>query len=375
MRDGNGGAGVKQAGAGDTAPGPRWPRAVAHFDLDAAFAAIEQLERPELRGRPLVVGGDPSGRGVVSTASYEARVYGIHSAMPARQARQLCPDAIFIRPRMDVYRDYSRRVFAIVRDCATVVEQAGIDEGYLDLDEAEDPLAVAVALKARVRAEVGLSVSVGLAPNKLVAKIASDLHKPDGLTVVPPGLEAATLAPLPARRLPGVGPRTAAWLAEMGVHTIGALAGFDAEQLRAHLGASHAADLLRRARGESYSLVQPVREPRSISDETTFARDEADGRVLWSTLHAQAAHCAGRLRAKGLVARSVGVKLRYADFRTISRTLTLAASTDEPAVVAEAVAALMRRTWRPAPHPLRLVGVRVAGLQAAPTIRQLHLDW
>ena len=161
----------------------RWPRAVAHFDLDAAFATIEQLERPELRGRPVVVGGDPAGRGVVSTASYEARRYGIHSAMPARQARQLCPDAVFVRPRMDLYRAYSQRVFGIALACATAVEVAGIDEGYLDLTEAADPLAVTETLKARIRAETGLTASVGLATNKLVAKIASDLRKPDGLTV------------------------------------------------------------------------------------------------------------------------------------------------------------------------------------------------
>jgi len=351
-----------------------WARAVAHFDLDAFFAAIEQLERPELRRLPVVVGGDPSGRGVVSTASYEARAFGIHSAMPARQARQLCPDAVFVTPRMDLYRAYSQRVFAIAHACSPVVEQAGIDEGYLDLSEAAEPLAVAHTLKARVRAEVGLTVSVGLAANKLVAKIASDLQKPDGLTVVAPGDEAATLAALPVRRLPGVGPRTASWLAEAGVQTIGALAALDAAYLRERLGTTHAADLLRRARGISDSPVQPVRETKSISDETTFPADESDGRVLWTTLRGQALHCAQRLRKQGLVARSVGVKLRYADFQTVSRALTLPEATDEPEVVAEAVAALMRRTWRPTSRPLRLVGVRVAGLHPTPGARQLRLS-
>jgi DNA polymerase-4 len=223
----------------ETAP-MRWARAVAHFDLDAFFAAIEQLERPELRGLPVVVGGDPGGRGVVSTASYEARVFGIHSAMPARQARQLCPDAVFVTPRTDLYRAYSQRVFAIAHDCSPVVEQAGIDEGYLDLSAALEPLALARTLKARVRAEVGLTVSVGLAANKLVAKIASDLQKPDGLTVVAQGDEAATLAALPVRRLPGVGPRTASWLADAGVYTIGALATLDVGYLGQRLGSASA---------------------------------------------------------------------------------------------------------------------------------------
>ncbi len=352
---------------------PSWPRAVAHFDLDAMFAAIEQLERPELRGRPVVVGGDPNGRGVVSTASYEARPFGVHSAMPARQARQLCPDAIFVRPRMEVYRTYSRAVFAIARECAPVVEGGGIDEGYLELTGTQDPLARVRELKQRVRAEIGLTASVGLATNKLVAKIASDLHKPDGLTVVPPGREAAELAPLPVRRLPGVGPRTAAWLAEQGVDTIGALAALDPERLSARLGAGHGADLQRRARGESASLVSPIREPKSVSDETTFAHDEPDGRVLWQTLAAQARHCASRLRDRGLTARTVGVKLRYANFQTLSRSLTLPYPTDEPDELAEAVAVLMRRVWRPSPRPLRLVGVRVAGLEARGPSRQLRL--
>lgn len=355
--------------------GERWSRAVAHFDLDAAFAAIEQLERPELRGRPVVVGGDPDGRGVVSTASYEARHYGVHSAMPAREARRLCPDAVFVRPRMALYQEYSHRVFAVARTLAAVVEPAGIDEGYLELTGAPDPLAVVGTLKDDIRAATGLTASVGLATNKLVAKIASDLHKPDGLTVVPPGAEAATLAPLPVRALPGVGPRTGAWLADEGVATIGDLAALDPVRLRAHLGASHAADLQRRARGESASPLQPTREPKSISDETTFAHDEGDGRVLWQTLRAQADTCARRLQTRGLAARSVGVKLRYADFHTISRALTLPLATDDADLVADAVALLMRRVWRPRPRPLRLVGVRVAGLQRTPGVRQLRLDF
>ena len=357
----------------DDREGIIWPRAIGHFDLDAFFASVEMLLDPSLADRPVIVGGDPDARGVVSTANYLARRAGVHSAMPARTARRLCPNAVFLRPRIPLYQEYSRQVFAIARDYSPVVQAVSIDEAYVDWSELADPVATAREFKERVRREIGLTVSVGLATGKVVAKIASDHTKPDGLTVVPPGTEAAFLAPLPARKLPGCGPKTAQRLAERGLLTIGDLAQADLTDLAAEVGAKLAVELSRRAQGIDDRPVETYREYKSISDETTFARDEADRRILWQTLREQAASCARNLQRKGLVARTVGVKLRYADFRTITRSQTLSQPTADLAALEAAVAALMRQTWSPDPRPLRLIGVRVANLQPAPPVPQLPL--
>src|SRR6266850_1894267 len=226
---------------------------VAHLDLDAFFAAVEELENPELRSQPLIVGGDPKGRGVVATANYVARGFGIHSAMSCAEAYRRCPQAVFVRPRHALYRDYSREVWSTIREIVPTVEQAGIDEGYLDLGEValvfDDARAVAEAVQAVVRARTRLSCSLGVATSKVVAKIASDRRKPGGLTVVRPGKEAEFLAPFPIRILPGIGPRAEERLSAVGIETIGDLAALSDADLRAVMGGKVGRELRDRARG------------------------------------------------------------------------------------------------------------------------------
>src|SRR5438874_5521985 len=226
---------------------------VAHLDLDAFFAAVEELENPALRTVPLIVGGDPHGRGVVATANYVARAFGIRSAMAAAEALRRCPHAVFVRPRHTLYRDYSREVWSTIREIVPTVEQAGIDEGYLDLGEVaptfDDARALAEAVRAVVRARTRLSCSLGVATSKVVAKVASDRRKPGGLTVVRPGREAAFLAPFPIRLLPGIGPRAEERLIAAGIETIGGLAALGDEQLRALIGGKVGPELRERARG------------------------------------------------------------------------------------------------------------------------------
>lgn len=251
-------------------------RAIVHLDLDAFYAAVEMLEKPELSGKPVIVGGRPEGRGGAATASYAARRYGVHSAMPTAKALRLCPQAVVLAPRFDVYRTYSGRVRAILRETAPLVEAMSIDEAYLDLTDRVDAwqqsVEAAHRLQERVRAEVGLSASLGVATNKLVAKVASDYDKPGGLTVVQPGDEAAFLAPLPVRAIWGVGPVTAEKLAAMGVSTIGGLARVSERELETHFG-HHGRAMARRARGLDRRPVSAARERKSVSREKTFSRD------------------------------------------------------------------------------------------------------
>ncbi len=348
----------------------RW---ILHLDLDAMFAAVEVLLDPSLKGKPVVVGARPGTRGVVSTCSYEARAYGIHSAMPIGEARTRCPEAVFLPVRHSIYREYSGRVFEIVSRCADRVQQISIDEAFVDLTTAEDPQGVAREIKGRIRDEVGLVASVGLAPNKLVAKVATDRGKPDGFVVVLPGQEAPFLAPLPVGRLWGVGPKTGQRLEAVGIRIIGELAAADPAVLSGVVGPRSARELLRHAQGLDDSPVEVDREIKSISDEVTFQRDEGDRRVLWGRLKDQAATCAARLSERGLVAYTVTIKLRFADFHTVTRSLTLGVATDDPQALAEASAALMRQWWAPEGRPLRLLGLRVSRLEPAPGIRQLPL--
>lgn len=352
------------------APEERW---VMHFDLDAMFAAVETLLDPSLAGKPVIVGATPGTRGVVSTCNYEARAYGVHSAMPIGEARTRCPHAVFLPVRHHVYRGYSHRVFEVVSGYAEKIQPVSIDEAFADISFAGDAAAFAREIKAAIRAEVGLVASIGLASCKLVAKVATDRGKPDGFVVVSQGEEAAFLAPLSVSKLWGVGPKTASRLEEAGIHTIGELASTDPAQLAAVVGRHQVRRLLDHALGIDESPVEIDREVQSISDEITFQRDEASRRLLWGVLRDQAANCSRRLKERGLVARTVTVKLRYADFRTVTRSLTLSIPTDEPDPLAEAAAALMRQWWAPSPLPLRLLGLRVSRFEATPTLRQLSL--
>src|SRR3954463_3295668 len=261
---------------------------VAHLDLDAFFAAVEELENPELKMVRLVVGGDPHGRGVVATANYVARRFGIGSAMSCAEAERRCPQAVFVRPRMALYREYSREVWSIVRESVSTIEQAGIDEGYLDLGQVapafDDARAVAEAVQAVVRARTRLSCSLGVATSKVVAKIASDRRKPGGLTAVRPGQEAAFLAPFPIRILPGVGPRAEERLKAFAVETIGQLAAITDEQLGGVMRGKVGRELRDRARGIDPRPLEVSTERISISQEETFARDISDRERLHDEL-------------------------------------------------------------------------------------------
>jgi DNA polymerase-4 len=341
---------------------------VAHLDLDAFFAAVEELERPELRGRPLVVGGDPRGRGVVATANYAARRYGIVSAMACAEALRRCPTVTFVPPRMTLYREYSREVWSLVREVVPTVEQAGIDEGYLDLGEIapafDDARALAEAVRAAIRVRTRLSCSLGLASSKVVAKIASDRRKPGGLTIVRPGREAVFLAPLGIRLLPGIGPRAEARLAAGGVATIGDLAALPDEELAVLLPGKVGRLVRDRACGIDPRPLEVSTERISISQEETFARDVGDPERLHDELLRMAERLADHLRVRGQTARTVTTKLRYPDFAIRTRSTSLPVGTDDAARIGELACTLLDRALLDRPGPLRLVGVGVSGLAA-----------
>src|SRR5919205_1321619 len=333
---------------------------LAHLDLDAFFAAVEELENPELRTRPLVVGGDPHGRGVVATANYEARRYGIHSAMSCAEALRRCRHAVFVRPRHALYREYSRHVCETVRGIVPTVERTGLDEGYLDLGEvASDFLAarkVAEAVQTAVRAATSLSCALGVATSKVVAKIASDHRKPGGLTVVPPGTEARFLAPFDVRRLPGVGPKAEARLVAAGVETIGALAQLGDEQLRSLLPGSVGRVLRDRANGIDPRGLELQTERISISVENTFERDLTDRALLHAELRGMASRVAKHLQETGRVARTVSTKVRYTDFSIRSRSTSLRVGIDDAEQIGELACGLLDRALKDRPGALRLVG-------------------
>jgi DNA polymerase-4 len=348
---------------------------LAHLDLDAFFAAVEELENPELREKPLVVGGDPHGRGVVSTANYAARKFGIHSAMSAAEALRRCPTAIFLRPRHAVYRQYSRAVWETIGEIVPRIERTGIDEGYLDLSTVAADFtrarAVASAIQTAVRGRTSLTCSLGVGTSKVVCKIASDRRKPGGITVVPRGTEARFLAPLPVRVLPGVGPRAEARLRTAGVETIGALAALGDPELRTLLPGSLGSLLRDRAQGIDRRDLDLELEPVSVSAEDTFARDLTDRERLHDEVRRLAVLVSERLRNADLSGRTVTTKLRYGDFSIRTRSTTLPAAVDDAAVIGEVACGLLDRGLRDRPGALRLVGVGVSGLSP---YRQLSLD-
>ena len=289
---------------------------LAHLDLDAFYAAVEELEQPELRTRPLVVGGDPRSRGVVATANYVARSFGIHSAMSCAEALRRCPQAVFVRPRHALYREYSASVWTAIREVVPTVERTGLDEGYLDFAGLAADFgrarAVAEAVQTSVRAATRLSCSLGVAPSKVVAKIASDRRKPGGITVVPAGTEASFLAPFAVRALPGVGPRAEERLRAAGVTTIGALAALSDLDLRALLPGQVGRMLRDRALGIDPRGLETTSERISISVEETFERDLHDRALLHAELRRMADQVGEHLARGGLSARTVTTKLRYA---------------------------------------------------------------
>jgi DNA polymerase-4 len=342
---------------------------LGHLDLDAFFAAVEELERPELASKPLVVGGDPHGRGVVATANYEARKFGIHSAMSAAEALRRCPHAVFIRPSRGLYSQYSKAVWSAVREVVPTVERTGLDEGYLQLDEVaadfREARAIGEAVQSAVRGSTSLSCSLGIATCKVVAKVASDRRKPGGITVVRPGREAAFLAPFPVRLLPGVGPRAEERLEAAGIATLGQLAALTDEELGRLAPGKYGRLIRDRARGVDTRGLELASESVSISNEETFDRDIADRERLHDELRRMSLRLAEHLSRGGQVARTVTTKVRYPDFAIRSRSQTLAAGTDDGERIGEVACALLDRALRDRPDALRLVGVGVSNLETA----------
>ncbi len=339
---------------------------VGHLDLDAFFAAVEELEDPSLQTKPLVVGGDPHGRGVVATANYVARKFGIHSAMSCAEALRRCPQAVFVSPRHSLYREYSQHVWETVRGVVPTVERTGLDEGYLDVGEVAATFLharkIGEAVQTAVRAATSLTCALGVSSSKVVAKIASDHRKPGGLTVVPAGQEASFLAPFDVRRLPGVGPKAEERLVAAGVTTIGALAVLGDVELRTLLPGSVGRVLRDRACGIDPRGLDEQTQRISISVENTFERDVADREQLHAELRRMADRLAENLRTTGRTARTVSTKLRYPDFSIRTRSTSLRVGINEAAKIGELACALLDRALAERPGALRLVGVGLSGL-------------
>jgi DNA polymerase-4 len=350
------------------------PRVILHVDLDAFFVAVEVARDPSLRGKPVVVGGDPNGRGVVATASYEARAFGVHSALPLSTAKRLCPQAIFLRGDFPAYEQASRAFQAILRDFSPLVESGGLDEAYVDITgcgpviaaraavppnaSSEDlALTAADAIRRRVREEQHLTASVGIASSKTVAKIASDAAKPDGVLLVPASSETQFLAPRPVRDLPGLGPKAEAHLTRLGIRTLGQLAAMPDGTLRALFG-SWGPDLGRRARGIDASPVSAGRgAPKSISREGTYAQDVSDVAVLRASLRSYAESVAADLRRGVRKARCVTLKLRYGDFTTITRSRTLEHATSNDGQIYQTALELLVAALERDGRAIRLIGL------------------
>jgi len=346
-------------------------RVVMHVDLDAFYASVEQLRRPELRGKPVIVGGAGvvGERGVVAAASYEARPFGVRSAMPLSRARRLCPAAVFIPCDFPAYRQASKSVFAILDRYSPVIEPIALDEAYLDLTGEQalmgEPQAVAHRLRDEVKANCGLDLSIGVANCKLVAKVASELRKPRGLVVVRPGEEAIFLAPLPLARLPGCGPATVLRLERVGARTIGELAALP-DALLGELFGQYGRLLGAHARGIDPSPVLPPGDPKSISREVTFDRDQTDAARVRETALGLLQDVGQSLRAHGLSARTVVLKIRYQPFDTQSRQATLPYPTDRDDQLARALRQLLETQLDPS-RPIRLIGAGVSNLEAGAT--------
>jgi len=340
------------------------PRRIIHIDMDAFYTSVEQRDDPQLRGRPVAVGGPPESRGVVAAASYEARVFGVRSAMPMSRAARLCPSLVIVRPDFERYRAVSHQVMAILRSCTPLVEPLSLDEAYLDVTDNlwREPLATTVAktLKARISGELNLTASAGVAPNKFLAKIASGWRKPDGLTVIAPERVEEFLRELPVEALWGVGPVTAKKLRAIGVARLLDVRSAEEERLRGAVGSL--ADWLKSlSRGEDPRPVEPDRRRKSLSDETTYATDLTDPERIRAEIERIARRTAASLEKKNLRARTVTIKVRYSDFSTVTRSHTASAPTCDASEIAARALALLART-EAARRPVRLLGVGAHGL-------------
>ena len=362
------------------------PRRIAHLDMDAFYASVELLRYPELRGLPVVIGGrrdqqpvrqedgswrfvrlrDYAGRGVITTCTYEARALGIASAMGMMKAAQLAPDAVLLPVDFDAYRHYSRLFKAAVARIAPHIEDRGIDEIYIDLTALpEESPALAQRIKQAVREATGLSCSIGISPNKLLSKICSDLEKPNGMTILNMSDLSTRIWPLPVRKINGIGPKATEKLAGLGIMTIAELAHAEPELLQTHFGRSYAAWLHAVAHGIDERPVITHSDPKSISRETTFERDlhvRRDRALLSEMFTALCTRLAEDLQRKGYVSRTIGIKLRFDDFRTVTRDMTLTGPTADPATIRRAAGECLRRV--PLERKLRLLGVRAGALSA-----------
>ena len=345
-------------------------RRILHLDMDAFYASVEQLDNPELRGQPVMIGQDP--RGIVSTCSYEARKYGVRSAMPVVQARRLCPHGIFLPGRMRRYAEVSRLVMGVLHDISPVVEQASVDEAYLDVTGMEKlfgpPLAVAELVREKVRAASGLSCSVGIAPVRFLAKIASDFRKPGGVTILESQDVAAFLAVLPVAKIPGVGPRTLPKLESLGVRTCGDVLRYSREFWEGQLG-EWGLVLLARAQGQGSSELTPSSQAKSSSAENTFPQDLSDLVEMRRWLLKQAERVGRDLRRHGLIGRTVTLKVKFSDFKQITRSLTLAEPTDADQAIFSAACGLLDKVSLV--KKVRLLGVGVSNFVDGPL--QLNL--
>lgn len=355
------------------------PRTILHLDLDAFYCSVEEIQNPALRGKPFAVGGRPNERGVVASCSYAARALGVRSAMPMSRALLLCRNLIIVAGRHKLYGEYSEKVMGKLRDLTPLVEQISIDEAFLDIsDISQVPARLALDLQTAIRTGLHLPSSIGIASNKLVAKIATEVGKksnkkkdepPFGLTIVPAGDEAKFLAPLPADMLWGVGPKTSTRLSELGIHTIGDIAGWPQKELIRLFG-ENGRDLWRHANGIDNRPIVTEYETKSVSQETTFSVDIRDEKTLEKTLREQARDVAHQLRKSDLVGKTVKLKIRWSDFTTLTRQVTLPTSTDNEDEIFRTAVRLMK-TVRAQNQAVRLIGVGVSGIGSP--VRQLSL--
>jgi len=347
-------------------------RGILHVDLDAFFVSVEQVHNPALRGKPVIVGGNPDRRGVVAAASYEARAFGIHSAMSLAKARQLCPHAIFLPGNFANYRKASEQFMAILADFSPCLEPAGLDEAYLDISGCDifgSPHQIALSIKERVKKELSLVASIGIASCKIVAKIASDHGKPDGLVEIAPGNEQEFLSPLPIGKLPGVGPRTEQKLKELGITTIGKLAKIPSSSVKLLLGASGML-LYQHAHGIDSRKVESRGETKSISRETTFSQDLPDQRILQATLRYLSERVGAQLRLQNAQAKTISLKLRYENFDTINRSHSSTEATSTDDTIYSIAARLFDKSFD-RKKLVRLIGVEVSNLTS--NARQLSM--